>query len=117
MIANHYLCRVGGAQHKMAGIGGVTPCRSSAAAAPSAPSSEMFQDLKSKGFVLSGLYPFSHAFYRKFGYEISYTFDYYRLPVSELLGYPSPRAPTWPWHPSAWTRCAPSTRPFARSAA
>ena len=25
------------------------------------------------------------AFYRKFGYEISYTFDYYRLPVSELL--------------------------------
>lgn len=93
MIANHYLCRVGGAQHKMAGIGGVTTLPEfRRGGAIRAIFREMFQDLKSKGFVLSGLYPFSHAFYRKFGYEISYTFDYYRLPVSELLGYPQPKS-------------------------
>ncbi len=93
MIANHYICRVGSHLYKMAGIGGVSTLpeyrRSGAIRAIF---QAMLPDLRSRGFVLSGLYPFSHAFYRKFGYEYCYPSDIYELSASELLSYPQPKS-------------------------
>ena len=40
-----------------------------------------------EGEVLSALYPFSHAFYRKFGYETVRLKDTYRFPLSVLREY------------------------------
>jgi predicted acetyltransferase len=57
---------------------------------------------RKEGVVLSTLYPFNHAFYRKFGYELCYAKTEYELPVASLRGY---RFGGWAkmWHPGETT--------------
>ena len=47
---------------------------------------KIFPDAYEHGEVFSYLYPFSHAFYRKFGYETCCELNIYRFPVSALAG-------------------------------
>lgn len=64
-------CRFEGHTTKLLGIGGVVtdPAERGRGAIR-----QLFEEglprLRSEGFVLSALYPFSHQFYRKFGYEL-----------------------------------------------
>ncbi|MGI6239057.1 MAG: GNAT family N-acetyltransferase [Christensenellales bacterium] len=55
-------------------------------------------DARAQGEVVSTLYPFNHAFYRKFGYELSVTHTEYEFPVTALKGF---RFGGWAklWHP------------------
>ena len=41
-----------------------------------------------RGAVFSSLYPFSHAYYRKFGYELCQICTQYKLPVEALASFP-----------------------------
>lgn len=41
-----------------------------------------------QGAVFSSLYPFSHAYYRKFGYELCQICTQYKLPVEALASFP-----------------------------
>ena len=43
-----------------------------------------------KGYALSGLYPFSHAFYRKFGYETMSGIRQYTVGLEQLRAFPMP---------------------------
>ena len=42
---------------------------------------------RAHGCIFSGLYPFNHAFYRKFGYEMAMSEKTYTLPVRLLKPY------------------------------
>lgn len=42
----------------------------------------VLQEMYDKGYVFSYLYPFSHKYYRKFGYELNMTNISYSIPVS-----------------------------------
>lgn len=48
---------------------------------------ELLQEAYREGQVLSGLYPFNHAFYRKFGYETVRWRDRYSFPPATLREY------------------------------
>lgn len=43
-----------------------------------------------RGYALSGLYPFSHAFYRKFGYETMSGIREYTVGLEQLRAFPMP---------------------------
>jgi len=88
MAVNHYPMNFDGNPVSLVGIGGVvtlpTHRRSGAIR-------QIFERLLSEerktGAVFSGLYPFSHEFYRKFGYELSYIKRTYSFPVHSLSKY------------------------------
>ena len=42
------------------------------------------QEMFEKGYIFSYLYPFSHPFYRKFGYELNMTVINYSIPLSDF---------------------------------
>lgn len=42
---------------------------------------------RAEGEVFSTLYPFNHAFYRKFGYELSHAHSEYEFPLEALKGH------------------------------
>lgn len=44
-----------------------------------------------QGYVFSTLYPFSHHFYRKFGYELVQKSSYYTVPTASLAPYQNDR--------------------------
>lgn len=44
------------------------------------------------GIAISGLYPFSHAFYRKFGYEVTSGLNTATLGLEQLRAFPAPDA-------------------------
>jgi len=44
-------------------------------------------EMKERGFVFSYLYPFSYAFYRKFGYELCYMRNAVTIPADNFKGY------------------------------
>ncbi len=50
----------------------------------------MFADMRARGFVFSALYPFSHEYYRKFGYEYGCAPLRQKFLVSDLKGFPCP---------------------------
>ena len=49
-----------------------------------------FADMRTRGFVFSSLYPFSHEYYRKFGYEYCYNPMKQRVDINDLKNYPCP---------------------------
>lgn len=57
---------------------------------------------KKEDIVFSTLYPFSHLFYRKFGYELVQRTHRYRLPMAALSVFPRPERVTMitQWNPS-----------------
>ncbi len=71
MLLIDYQTRVGGHWVKLVGVGGVSTLPEYRRAGVIR---EVFRavlpQMYERGAVLSGLYPFSHAFYRKFGYEV-----------------------------------------------
>ena len=48
---------------------------------------EQLPDSYRKGYVLSMLFPFSHRFYRKFGYELVQRSHYYTIPLQSLAPF------------------------------
>lgn len=51
---------------------------------------EKFADMRARGFVFSALYPFSHEYYRKFGYEFCYGPMKQCFPIADLKGFDCP---------------------------
>ncbi|HOB19621.1 MAG TPA: GNAT family N-acetyltransferase [Candidatus Atribacteria bacterium] len=45
------------------------------------------QEMYDEGYVFSYLYPFSHPFYRRFGYELNMTRTRYSIPLSSLAHF------------------------------
>lgn len=48
---------------------------------------KLFQDLIDEDYSLSYLFPFSHEYYRKFGYEFAYNRNTIKAPLEELLRF------------------------------
>ncbi len=88
IINNHYTVHLNGTHVPMGGIGAVSTLpeyRESGAIRG------IFEQLLpaayERGEVLSALYPFNHAFYRKFGYETCTMGQTYTFPPAVLHGY------------------------------
>ena len=73
MIHNAYTARFEGRDVKLVGIGGVV---TDPVARGQRGIRRLFEEylpkLREEGYVFSALYPFSHVFYRKFGYELAF---------------------------------------------
>ena len=73
MIHNSYTARFEGYDVKLLGIGGVV---TDPVARGQRGIRQLFETylpkLRDEGYVFSALYPFSHVFYRKFGYELAF---------------------------------------------
>lgn len=48
---------------------------------------QIFMDMREKGDLFSVLFPFSHRFYRQFGYEVCHAAQVYKFPTKELSSY------------------------------
>lgn len=85
LVMNKYLCRFDGHTVKMGGVGGVAtlPAYRRGGAIRACMQASL-RDLYDSGFLLSALYPFSTAFYRKFGYENGQLCTLWTLPLSDL---------------------------------
>ena len=72
MIQLDYGCHFGGQETKLLGIGGVV---SDPAMRRNGGIRALFEEglprARREGYTFSALYPFSHVFYRKFGYELA----------------------------------------------
>lgn len=85
IIINNFQSRFDGHIVKMGGVGGVAtlpPYRRGGTIR--ACMNAALQDMFTSGFVLSSLYPFSTAFYRKFGFENGQLCHLWNLPLSDL---------------------------------
>ena len=51
---------------------------------------EKFADMRTRGFVFSALYPFSHEYYRKFGYEYAFGPMKQRFEIKDLASFACP---------------------------
>lgn len=51
---------------------------------------EKFADMRARGFVFSALYPFSHEYYRKFGYEYCFGPMRQRFEIKDLANFTCP---------------------------
>lgn len=49
-----------------------------------------FERMLEQGVLLSTLYPFSHMYYRKFGYEMCMSYAQYTIPMNQLASFPEP---------------------------
>ncbi len=82
VIGNRLTMNFDGQKTPLVGIGGVVTHPSyRKGGAIKAIMKELLTKAREDGFIFSGLYPFNHGFYRKFGYELSrdletYTFDF-----------------------------------------
>lgn len=73
MIHNSYTARFEGHDVKLLGIGGVVTDPTSRGQRGIRRLFEAYlPKLRDEGYVFSALYPFSHVFYRKFGYELAF---------------------------------------------
>ena len=52
---------------------------------------ECLQMMKDNGYIFSTLFPFSYAYYRKFGYELAYEKRRTQLPIDCFRKYPFPK--------------------------
>lgn len=89
MVVNDYDVWFDGALQKAAGIGGVCTLPE---ARNRGGMRRIFEKLLpywyQKGYTFSTLYPFSHRFYRKFGYEIIQKANQWYIPMSALKDFP-----------------------------
>jgi len=58
---------------------------------------ECLRIMKEKGQIFSVLYPFSFAYYRKFGYEAAYERRWAEIPINFFCKYPYPKTPVRFW--------------------
>jgi len=92
MVVNPYTMRMNGKVVKMGGIGAVVT-------RPEARGKGNIRQIFEKAFpamleagqIFSFLYPFSYAYYRKFGYEMCLQRNSVRIPISEFSGYRYPQ--------------------------
>ena len=88
IINNHYESRLDGQRVQNGGIGAVSTLpeyRNTGAV--KAIFEELIPEARRNGEIISTLYPFNHAFYRKFGYETVRWRDYYEFAPAVLKGY------------------------------
>ena len=91
LIVIPYTFRMNGKDVKMAGIGGVTTLpESRGQGLINKIMEKAFQDMLESGQTFSFLYPFSHEYYRKLGYELCYTLNEVSFPPERLSHYPFP---------------------------
>lgn len=91
-VAHNFNCWFDGQKVPTTGIGGVAsfPEGRSGGGIRSIFETQL-PDSYEKGFVLSILFPFSHVFYRKFGYELIQRTKYYEVPVLSLKRFVTDR--------------------------
>ena len=88
IINNHYTTRLDGQLISNGGIGAVSTLpeyRNTGAVR--AIFDKLIPEAYSRGEIISTLYPFNHAFYRKFGYETVRWLDHYEFAPAVLSGY------------------------------
>ena len=88
IINNHYETRLDGQRIRNGGIGAVSTLpeyRNTGAV--KAIFEKLLPEACRKGEIISTLYPFNHAFYRKFGYETVRWRDHYEFVPAVLSGY------------------------------
>lgn len=88
IINNHYTTRLDGQLISNGGIGAVSTLpeyRNTGAVR--AIFDKLIPETYSRGEIISTLYPFNHAFYRKFGYETVRWLDHYEFAPAVLSGY------------------------------
>ena len=88
IINNHYETRLDGQRVRNGGIGAVSTLpeyRNTGAV--KAIFEKLIPEAHRKGEIISALYPFNHAFYRKFGYETVRWQDHYEFVPAVLSGY------------------------------
>ena len=84
-------CNLDGTFCKLLGIGGVvTYPEARRKGAVRRLMKVVLETYRQEGYLFSGLIPFDHAFYRKFGYESSFVHKTYDIPLPELSGLPQP---------------------------
>lgn len=88
MLGNELMMHLDGETHKMIGIGGVVshPSYRRDGAVKNILRMLLYY-ARENGHVYSGLYPFSHEFYRKFGYELACTVKRCTFPINALKGF------------------------------
>lgn len=88
VIGNELQMTFDGSKQPLLGIGGVVTHPSfRKSGAIKGIMKELLTDARDRGFVFSGLYPFNHNFYRKFGYEMSRDLETYTVPFSLIANY------------------------------
>ena len=88
IINNHYESRLDGQRVRNGGIGAVSTLpeyRNTGAV--KAIFEKLLPEARRNGEIISTLYPFNHAFYRKFGYETVRWLDHYEFAPAVLKGY------------------------------
>ena len=88
IINNHYESRLDGQRVRNGGIGAVSTLpeyRNTGAV--KAIFEKLLPEARRNGEIISTLYPFNHAFYRKFGYETVRWQDHYEFAPAVLKGY------------------------------
>ena len=88
IINNHYETRLDGQRVRNGGIGAVSTLpeyRNTGAV--KAIFEKLIPEAYRNGEIISALYPFNHAFYRKFGYETVRWQDHYEFVPAVLSGY------------------------------
>lgn len=90
VIGNRLTMNFDGSKSSLVGIGGVVthPSFRKSGAIKSI-MKVLLSEARAEGNVFSGLYPFNHGFYRKFGYELSRDLETYSFPFSGIMKYAS----------------------------
>ena len=88
IINNHIQCRLDGTVIRSGGIGAVSTLPEyRGAGAVRAIFESLLPEARKRGEVISTLYPFQHAFYRKFGYETLVYKNQFELTPAQLAGH------------------------------
>lgn len=112
IVNNHYDFYIDGTPAKTGGIGGVgTLPEYRESGAVRAIFEKLLPEAYRRGEVISALYPFSHAFYRKFGYEVVPFGNEYKLTPGLLSDYRKPLSASEKCEVRKW-KPGESVRPF-----
>ena len=88
IVNNHFTTRFDGTQALLGGVGGVSTLPEyRVGGAIRAIFLQLLPHARERGEILSALYPFYHAFYRKFGYETACQTAVYSIPPRALQEY------------------------------
>lgn len=88
MLSNRLMMNFDGVFVPLSGIGGVvTHPAYRYGGSVRAVIAQLLTRERAHGCIFSGLYPFNHAFYRKFGFELAMSQKTYTLPISLLKPY------------------------------
>ena len=91
LFANDLPCYFHGREVKHFGVGSVaTFPEYRGRGAVKAIFAKMLREYRDAGYLFSSLMPFSHAFYRKFGYEVCYFTHFYEIPLTQFASFPKP---------------------------